>query len=165
MTVTELGDRIFAFTALERIGGIMVYDVTDPASSKYVNYINTRDFSETVKGDVAPEGMALCFPRRKILRGKHMLLAACEVSGTLAAYTLGGSASEAPFTGDGRPGQLPGDNQPPAADGEAVSQSRGASSSEAATGDESPLALIGGLMLLAAVGIAGTVIYETRKNM
>lgn len=164
VTVTELGDRIFAFTALERIGGIMVYDVTDPASSKYVNYINTRDFSETVKGDVAPEGMAFV-PAEKNPSGKHMLLAACEVSGTLAAYTLGGSASEATFTGDGRPGQLPGDNQPPAAGGEAVSQSRGTSSSEAATGDESPLALIGGLMLLAVVGIAGTVIYETRKNM
>ncbi len=28
----------------------MVYDVTEPASAQYVNYINTRDFASVVEG-------------------------------------------------------------------------------------------------------------------
>lgn len=88
VTVGQIGSCTYAFIALERIGGVMVYDVTDPANASYVNYINTRDFSEAIKEDVSPEG--LCFLS---LNGKPMLLAACEVSGTVAAYSFGGSAA------------------------------------------------------------------------
>ena len=88
ITVGQIGNKTYAFIALERIGGVMVYDVTDPANSTYVNYINTRDFSADIKEDVSPEG--LCFLS---LDGKPMLLAACEVSGTVAAYSFGGSAA------------------------------------------------------------------------
>lgn len=80
-----IGNKTFAFIALERIGGIMVYDITDPANTKFANYINSREFDEVIKGDVSPEG--LCFiPASSSKTGKAMLLAACEVSGTLAAY-------------------------------------------------------------------------------
>ncbi len=80
-----VGDRVYAFIALERIGGVMVYDITDPANAKFANYINSREFDDAIKGDVSPEG--LCFvPASDSKTGKAMLLAACEVSGTLAAY-------------------------------------------------------------------------------
>lgn len=87
VTVGRIGDKAYAFIALERIGGVMVYDVTDPGNVTYVNYINTRDFSAAIKEDVSPEG--LCFLS---LEGQPMLLAACEVSGTVAAYSFGGAA-------------------------------------------------------------------------
>lgn len=87
VTVGQIGDKTYAFIALERIGGVMVYDVTDPANTAYVNYINTRDFSEDIAGDDSPEG--LCFLS---LDGMPMLLAACEVSGTVAAYSFDGPA-------------------------------------------------------------------------
>ena len=80
-----IGNKTFAFIALERIGGIMVYDITDPANTKFANYINSREFDEVIKGDVSPEG--LCFiPASSSKTGNATLLAACEVSGTLAAY-------------------------------------------------------------------------------
>lgn len=80
-----IGNKTFAFIALERIGGIMVYDITDPANTKFANYVNSREFDEVIKGDVSPEG--LCFISAKDSKnGKATLLAACEVSGTLAAY-------------------------------------------------------------------------------
>lgn len=79
--------RTYAFVALERIGGIMVYDITDPANAEFVNYINSREFDADIKGDVSPEG--LCFiSAANSKTGKALLLAACEVSGTLAAYEL-----------------------------------------------------------------------------
>lgn len=62
---------------------IMIYDVTDPAEAKYVNYINTRDFNDATEGDVAPEWLAV------IEQGDTaLLIAAFEVSGTVASYEL-----------------------------------------------------------------------------
>ena len=81
VTIGTIDGKTYAFIALERISGVMVYDVSDPADATYVNYINTRDFSASVQEDVSPEG--LCF---LMLDSKPLLLAACEVSGTVAAY-------------------------------------------------------------------------------
>ena len=83
VTVGEINGKAYAFVAIERVGGIMAYDITNPQNSTYANYINSRDFSEAIKGDVSPEG--LCVAQAD---GKNILLAACEVSGTLAAYEL-----------------------------------------------------------------------------
>lgn len=95
IVVGEVGTRTYAFIALERIGGVMIYDITAPEKAAFVNYINTRDFSGDIEGDVAPEG--LCFINAKDSgTGMPVLLAACEVSGTLAAYSLG--AEQKPAT-------------------------------------------------------------------
>ncbi|MGN0370065.1 MAG: choice-of-anchor I family protein [Butyrivibrio sp.] len=92
-----IGNKTFAFIALERIGGIMVYDITDPANAKFANYINSREFDEVIKGDVSPEG--LCFIKSSDSKtGKAILLAACEVSGTLAAYECDYEQSDIPDT-------------------------------------------------------------------
>ena len=85
VTTGTVDGKTYAFIALERIGGVMVYDITDPANGKFVNYINSREFENAIQGDVSPEG--LCFVPGANGR-KAMLLAACEVSGTLAAYEL-----------------------------------------------------------------------------
>ena len=86
--VTGMVDgRTYAFIALERISGVMVYDITDPANAEFVNYINSREFDTAIQGDVSPEG--LCFvPAGASRTGNALLLAACEVSGTLAVYEL-----------------------------------------------------------------------------
>ena len=98
--VGVVNGRTYAFIGLERIGGVMVYDISNPANISFVNYINSRDFSDKIVNDVSPEG--LCFVSAADSKtGSPMLLAACEVSGTLAAYELtpaqnstsGGSAS------------------------------------------------------------------------
>ena len=82
-----VGGKAYAFTALERIGGIMIYSIADPQNTAFVNYINSREFDDKIKGDVSPEG--LCFVSAdKSKTGTPLLLAACEVSGTLAVYEL-----------------------------------------------------------------------------
>ena len=95
VTVGAVGSKTYAFIALERIGGIMVYDITDPENTEFVNYINSREFETNIQGDVSPEG--LCFiPAAQSTTGKPLLLAACEVSGTLAVYELTGEQTETP---------------------------------------------------------------------
>lgn len=93
VSVGQIGNRTYAFIALERIGGIMVYDITDPANNSYVNYINTRDFGGDIAEDVAPEGLAF-ISANDTESGRPMLLAAFEVSGTVAAYDISGSATD-----------------------------------------------------------------------
>ncbi len=114
VTVGQVGGKTYAFVALERTGGIMVYDVTDPTSASFVNYINTRDFASIVPGseeydgeeldkwvthgEVAPEGLAF-IPAGDSVTGEALLLAACEVSGTMAVYQVGGEPLSAhPFS-------------------------------------------------------------------
>jgi hypothetical protein len=40
--VMTIGDRHFAFIGLERMGGILMYDITQPANAFYVDYLNVR---------------------------------------------------------------------------------------------------------------------------
>ena len=83
--------KTYSFVTLERIGGVMVYDITDPTAVSYVNYINSRDFSgadeDGVSADDSPEGLKF-IPADKSPTGEALLLAACEVGGTVAAYEL-----------------------------------------------------------------------------
>ena len=89
VTVGQVEGKTYAFVTLERISGVMVYDISDPAQVKYVNYINSRDFSGGIKDDVSPEGLKFV-PAQSSPTGKALLLAAMEVSGTLAVYELEG---------------------------------------------------------------------------
>ncbi len=45
VTVGKVGDRLYAFTAIERMGGVMTYDITNPSNAEFVDYTNPRDFS------------------------------------------------------------------------------------------------------------------------
>lgn len=86
--IGQIGDRIYAFIGIERVGGIMMYDITNPYAPSFIQYINERDFSEDIKGDVSPEGLAFV-PASASTKGLPTLLAAHEVSGTVTAFTFG----------------------------------------------------------------------------
>ncbi|MFD0676438.1 MULTISPECIES: choice-of-anchor I family protein [unclassified Paenibacillus] len=81
-----VGEKVFAFVGLERIGGIMTYDVTDPAHPVFFNYINTRDFTN-VLSDSAPEGIEF-IPATASPTGLPLVLVANEVGGTVAILQL-----------------------------------------------------------------------------
>ncbi|MCD8152005.1 MAG: choice-of-anchor I family protein, partial [Clostridiales bacterium] len=94
VTVGTVGSRTYAFIALERVGGIMMYDITDPSNAYFVNYINSRDYSEdpssgaSLSSDISPEGLYFISAEASA-SGTPILLAAFEVSGTVAAYAVG----------------------------------------------------------------------------
>lgn len=93
IVVGMVGDKSYAFIGLERIGGVMVYDITDPANASFVNYINSRDFSNKIAGDVSPEGLAFVSAAQSF-SGNAELFVANEVSGTVAIYELKGLITE-----------------------------------------------------------------------
>ena len=87
----NIRDRIYAFIGLERIGGIMVYDVTNPYAPEYVTYINNRNFSVAANtaaaGDLGPEGLTF-IPVGKSPINKPLLVVGNEVSGTTTIFQI-----------------------------------------------------------------------------
>jgi 2',3'-cyclic-nucleotide 2'-phosphodiesterase/3'-nucleotidase/5'-nucleotidase len=87
----KVGGRTYAFIGLERIGGFMVYDVSNPYSPKFVQYVNGRDFSGDAQTggaiDLAPEGV-LFIGERDSPTGKALLVAAHEISGSTTIYEI-----------------------------------------------------------------------------
>jgi len=94
ITLGKIGDSTYAFVGLERIGGIMVFNVTNPTSTYFVDYINTRNFSVTpgsgtlaTVGDLGPEGLVFV-PASQSPIGKNMIILSNEISGTVSFYEV-----------------------------------------------------------------------------
>jgi DNA-binding beta-propeller fold protein YncE len=91
--IAKIGSKFFAFIALERVGGVMVYDVSTPASPDFVQYINERDFSVDAEDDIeivgalGPEDVVY-IPAADSPSGEPLLLVSNEVSGTLAVFSV-----------------------------------------------------------------------------
>ncbi len=79
----------YAFIGLEKQGGFMMYDISNPAAPEFVSYQNTIDYSKAPfeAGDLGPEGMAF-IPADKSPNGKNLLVVANEVSGTTTLYEI-----------------------------------------------------------------------------
>ena len=80
----RIGAKTFAFIGLERIGGVMVYDITNPRAPTYVTYLNTRNGTG---GDTGPEGLVFV-PAAKSPNGKPLIIVGNEVSGTTAIFQV-----------------------------------------------------------------------------
>ncbi len=91
VTVGTIRNRTFAFVGLERVGGIMIYDITNPFQVEFVQYLNNRDFdgdAETgTAGDLGPEGIVFINKNESPIR-KPMLAVTNEVSGSTTLYEI-----------------------------------------------------------------------------
>jgi len=88
ITTMQVVKNIYAVIGLERIGGIMLYDISNPASVNFFDYINTRDFSGSElknMSDLGPEGLyavqASASPTKRPL-----IFVANEISGTISVF-------------------------------------------------------------------------------
>ena len=86
--------RMWMVLGLERDGGLMLYDVTDPTFPIFKSYINTSNpagnlLQSTKKtaaaGDVSPEGI-LIVSEKDSPTGKAMVIVSYELSGTVGIY-------------------------------------------------------------------------------
>ncbi len=94
VTVGTIGKQTFAFVTLERIGGVMVFDITEPADVRFNTYLNNRDFTVEVDGaaaagmgDLGAEGIEFIGANRSPTGGP-LLAVANEVSGTTTLFDV-----------------------------------------------------------------------------
>ncbi|MFA0057172.1 choice-of-anchor I family protein [Vibrio echinoideorum] len=99
--VAKINGKQYAFIGLERQGGIMVYDVTQPKNTSFISYLNNRNFTQPVctkvdedgdcdndtynskAGDLGPESIKY-FTRS----GNHFIAVGNEVSGSTSVYRV-----------------------------------------------------------------------------
>ena len=80
---------------LERDGGLLLYDATNPEAPTFVDYINTSNPSgnllagkySATAGDVSPEGIQFVTPDDSPT-GKALVLVSYELSGTVGIYEI-----------------------------------------------------------------------------
>ena len=79
----------YSFIGLERVGGIMLYEVTNPFAPRFIQYKNNRDFGGDAEagtaGDLAPEGIVFV-PRGDSPFVEPSVIVANEISGTTTLY-------------------------------------------------------------------------------
>jgi hypothetical protein len=92
LAVAKLFGRTYAFIGLERIGGVMIYDITNPYAPGFVQYFNYRDFTAApgtpAALDLGPEGIAVIAPEASPIPGVPLLVVANEVSGTTTVFRI-----------------------------------------------------------------------------
>ncbi|NEP41717.1 MAG: alkaline phosphatase [Okeania sp. SIO2G4] len=91
VAIGMVGNSTLAFIGLERIGGFMTYDVSNPFEPKFISYTNNRNFSgdpeDGTAGDLGPEGLTF-ISAEDSPNGKALLVLANEVSGTTTIYEI-----------------------------------------------------------------------------
>ena len=87
----RIGGRTYAFVGLERQGGIVVVDVTDPTDGRIAGFASNRstdpdaDAEAGEAGDLGPEGV-LFVPGEDSPTGEPLLVVGNEVSGTTTVW-------------------------------------------------------------------------------
>ncbi|MCG7812621.1 choice-of-anchor I family protein [Alteromonas sp. MCA-1] len=92
LTLGQVGDRTYAFIGTERMGGIFVYDVTNPYDVQFAEYVINRDLTEgltsdDVIGDLAPESLVFVSAEDSP-SGVPLLVVGNEVSGTVTVWQI-----------------------------------------------------------------------------
>jgi hypothetical protein len=86
VTISQIGGRFYAFITLERIGGVMTYDITNPGSPIFVDYDNSRTI-DGVGGDLGPEGIIYISSNQSPI-GLGLVVVANEISSTISVFTV-----------------------------------------------------------------------------
>ena len=90
LAVADIGGRRILFVGLERPGGVIAWDISDPRAPALATYANRRDpqvDAPDAAGDLGPEGL-LVIPAATSPTGKPLLVVCSEVSGTLTVLEI-----------------------------------------------------------------------------
>lgn len=86
LATTVINGNHYLFVALERIGGVMVFNIDVPTAPVYVGYYNNRAFA-TNGPDRGAEGI-ITISKEDSPTGKEIVILANEVSSTLSIYEI-----------------------------------------------------------------------------
>ena len=87
LAIGQVGDGTYLFVGMERIGGVAAFDISEPRSPVFMDYVNNRDFGTPENGDLGPEGL-LFIPAHESPSRRPLLVVTSEISGTVTTYAL-----------------------------------------------------------------------------
>jgi hypothetical protein len=91
VVIGQVFGRTYAFIGLERIGGVMIYDVSNPHAPVFIDYVNRRDFSAPADAsgvsDLGPEGL-IFIKAEDSPTGRPLLVLGNEISGTTTVFEI-----------------------------------------------------------------------------
>jgi hypothetical protein len=89
ITVGTLNGVPYAFVILERIGGVMVFNLSNPAAPVFERWVNSRDYTQApntaAAGDLGPEGV-IFVPPAESPDGRALVIVSNEISGTVSIF-------------------------------------------------------------------------------
>jgi hypothetical protein len=86
LTIAAINDTYYAFITLERTGGVLVYDITDPQQPVFEAYRNSRSLT-VADGDLGPEGI-IYIDAESSPNDTALVVIANEISATLSIFSL-----------------------------------------------------------------------------
>jgi 2',3'-cyclic-nucleotide 2'-phosphodiesterase (5'-nucleotidase family) len=99
IAIGEIDGRTYAFIGLERFGGVVTYDITNPTEAFWVDFVNNRDFSGDPEagtaGDLGPEGVTFISAAHSP-NGNPLVVVANEVSGSTTLFDASALESSDP---------------------------------------------------------------------
>ena len=87
LAIGEIDGHVYAFIGLERVSGVMVYDITNPTDAQFVQYINPIDKTTGNAINLSPEGLKF-ISAKDSPNGQPLLAVANAVSGTTTIYQV-----------------------------------------------------------------------------
>jgi hypothetical protein len=89
LAIGRVGGRQYAFVGLERMGGVMAYDISEPQSPRFAAYANTRNLTDLsqLRGDRGAEGVTF-IAEADSPNGQPLLLVGNEVSRTVSIFQV-----------------------------------------------------------------------------
>jgi len=88
VTTANINGKQYAFITLERMSGVLTYDVTDPSAPEYAHYVNSRSTNVgAATGDLGPEGIIYIHPEASP-SDTALVVVANEHSATVSVYTV-----------------------------------------------------------------------------
>jgi hypothetical protein len=93
LTVGKAFGMTLAFIGLERVGGVVTYDLSNPQAPRRLDYTNFRDFTKDpedetlLAGDLGPEGLLFIAAEDSPIR-RPLLVVGNEVSGSTTIFEV-----------------------------------------------------------------------------
>lgn len=88
ITTASINGKQYAFITLERMSGVLTYDVTNPDQPAYAHYVNSRSANiGAATGDLGPEGIIYIHPEASPT-DTALVVVANEHSATVSVYTV-----------------------------------------------------------------------------